>query len=481
MSKTTRRSFLKTSLVGTMSVLAPYAKVLGANNDIRIAVIGFNSKGKQHIDVFRELKGVRVTAICDIDPRILSKEVNNFKKRNESVFATTDAREIMDRKDVDAVVIASANHWHALQAIWACQAGKDVYVEKPVSHNIWEGQQMVAAARKYGRIVQAGTQTRSDEGFQRVIKYIHSGQLGEIKQVNSIMYRYREGIGKRKPYYPAWFDYDYWCGPAEKRPLERERFHYDWHWKWDTGNGDSGNIGIHQVDISRAIAGYDTLPPSVISLGGRFGFNDAGDTANTQMTVLNYPKVPIIIENRNLPRRKGLDSMDHFMGTNEGHVIQCEEGYYVGSYGGGWAYDKKGKKLKQFAGDGGGKHQQNFIDAMRNKNVKLLNADINEGHLSTSCCHLGNVSYRVGETADVATCRDALQGNEISLDALSRLEKHLAANKINLEKTPLQLGSWIHVDQKFQTIKKVDNGNLEMARTICKPKYRKPFTIPALL
>lgn len=478
MTKMNRRHFLKTSFAGTLALAHPFARARGANSDIRVAVIGFRSKGKQHIEVFRKLPGVRVTALCDIDPQILNQTVGEFRRRNEPVFATVDAREILDRTDVDAVVIASANHWHALQTIWACQAGKDVYVEKPVSHNNWEGQQMIKAARKYGRVVQAGTQTRSDVGFREVSAYINSGQVGKIQHMHCILYRRRQGIGKRRPYFPAWFDYDHWCGPAQVKPLERENFHYDWHWKWHTGNGDLGNIGIHQVDVCRALGGYDTLPSRVIGIGQRYGFDDAGDTPNTQLTILDYGPAPILVENRNLPRAKGNRAMNNYRGTREGHVIQCEGGYYVGSYNGGWLYDNRGKKIKQFVGDGGGTHQQNFIDAVRQRDASLLRADVSEGVLSTACCLMGNVSLRVGDKAGLQTITKSIQTHTQGLDALNRMEAHLRANEIDPDTSQLNLGSWLDFDTQSGRIERVKNGRLQQARDLMRRNYRKPFVVP---
>jgi len=361
MTLPSRREFLRTTAAGAAALALPTARVLGANGDVRVAVIGVGGKGRQHAGVFARLPGVRLVALCDVDPKRLAERAKGF----DGVDSCTDPRRILDRNDVDAVVIATPDHWHALLAIWACQAGKDVYVEKPVSHNIREGRKIIEAARKYSRIVQAGTQYRSDEGLAEAARYIHEGNLGKVLWGHVPWYERRGSIGQVAPHTPDWLDYDLYCGPAPVKPLRRKELHYDWHWVWSTGTGDLGNSGIHAFDVCRWFAGYEGLPPRAICIGGRFGVDDAGETPNTQLTVLDYKPAPIFIENRNLPVKKGDKAMDHLRGIREGVVLQCENGYFAGFRGGGWAYDNQGNKIKQFKGDGGGAHQANFIRAVR--------------------------------------------------------------------------------------------------------------------
>jgi len=330
-------------------MLTPAGRVLGANDEVRVAVIGLGGKGGQHTRVFSELPGVRLVALCDVDPKRLAEYVKRFA----GVFAATDPRKVLERKDIDAVVIATPDHWHALLAVWACQAGKDVYVEKPVSHNIWEGGKIMEAAEKYGRVVQAGTQYRSDEGLKEAAAYMQQGNLGKALWGHVLWYELRGSIGKVAPYMPEGLDYDLYCGPAPVEPLTRERLHYDWHWVWPTGTGDLGNSGVHAFDVCRWFAGYDDLPPRVLCTGGRFAVDDAGQTPNTQLTVLDYKPAPIYIENRNLPMRPGTREMDQLQGIREGLILQCEGGCFAGFRGGGWAYDNDGKKIRQFKATGG--------------------------------------------------------------------------------------------------------------------------------
>lgn len=236
----TRREFLRQSLVAGAAVgaglrsfsVSSYKRIAGANNDIRVAVVGHRIKGADHIDVFRNLPGVRVAALCEVDDELLARESQKFKDRNETVKTYRDVRRLLDDKEIDAVVIATPNHWHALMGIWACQAGKDVYVEKPVSHNIWEGRKLVEAARKYQRIVQSGMQNRSDVGFAEAAAYLQAGNLGKVLWAHSVWYGERQSIGRvdHPQPIPANIDYNLWTGPAPLAPLMRKRLHYDWHW-----------------------------------------------------------------------------------------------------------------------------------------------------------------------------------------------------------------------------------------------------------
>ncbi|MHC4518784.1 MAG: Gfo/Idh/MocA family oxidoreductase, partial [Planctomycetota bacterium] len=289
MSKVTRRSFIKNSMaVGAGLALAgPGSRVLGANDEIRIATVGVGSQGSGHTRIFSQIPGVRYVAVCDADQNHVDARVKSFADQGVKVEGCTDVRRLLDRKDIDAITSATPNHWHSLVTIWACQAGKDVYIEKPVSHNVWEGRQMVKAARKYNRIVQTGTQKRSSEAHPAAYKWMVEGNLGTVKCAHSLCYKKRyegtNGIvyGTNGPNpLPAHIDYNLWCGPAEMEPLRRRDLHYKWHWVWNTGNGDLGNQGIHEMDLGRwALGDPNHLAPRVMSFGGRFRVNDAGETA----------------------------------------------------------------------------------------------------------------------------------------------------------------------------------------------------------
>lgn len=476
MKRITRRNFLKGSLASCVALAVPFSRVRGANDDIRAAVIGIGSQGSNHINLLREIPGVRVVAICDADKSFLNREEKKFTERGEKVDTYIDCRKLLEDKSIDAVSTATPNHWHALVTVWACQAGKDVYVEKPVSHNIWEGRKMVEAARKYKRIVQTGTQRRSDEGLHEAIDYIRKGNLGKILFVWGIIYVRRDSIGKVSgpQSIPPSVDYNLWCGPAPMEPLMRKNLHYDWHWVWPTGNGDFGNNGIHFMDVCRWVLDKNVLAPRVMSIGGRFGYIDDGQTPNTQIVFLDYKPVPIIFEVRGLPRAKGDPAMDDYRDIRGGLVVQCENGYFAGGDG-GWAYDNAGKKIKQFIGSGGKDHFANFIKAVRSRKTSDLNADILEGHLSSALCHLGNVSYRLGKTASPDEIMEVVKGDKEMLDSFERFREHLSANGVNLQETPAILGPHLTID--IETEKFVGQFS-DQANALATRNYREPFIVP---
>ncbi|AQT67424.1 Inositol 2-dehydrogenase [Anaerohalosphaera lusitana] len=484
MSSISRRDFVKGSIAATAGLTmagSAWAQVRGANDDIRIGVAGIRSKGAHHIEHLRGLEGARVVAICDPDTNLLAREKKKFTDDQQTVETYTDVRKMLDSKDIDAIVIATPNHWHSLIGIWACQAGKDVYVEKPVSHNIWEGRQLVKAARKYDRIVQAGTQNRSDIGLIPMMQYIHEGSLGEIEYVHTLTYRRRKSIGKvpgPQPI-PDHIDYDLWTGPAELQPLMRERLHYDWHWVWDYGNGSIGNQGIHEVDLAMWALQEDKLAPRVLSVGGRYGYDDDGETPNTMVSILDYESAPVICEVKNLPMNKNRNSMDYYRGIKTGIIIQCKDGYFAGGRGGGWIYDNDGNKIKQFRGDGGGNHQQNFIDAVRSRKRENLAAEIEKGHKSSALCHMAHYSYRMGQKSDPEKAQEAVGENSHAAKVWRRLEEHLFMNWIDLQKEGVVVGPWLEMDSKKETfVEKEDFGPAFWANKLGRGTYREPFVVP---
>jgi predicted dehydrogenase len=469
----------------TMAMLSPNSRVRGANNDLRIAVVGTGGQGGGHIRYFNEMPGVRVVALCDADQAQVQKRARAFEKKYEQKAKTyIDVREMLEDKSIDAITSATPNHWHSLITIWACQAGKDVYMEKPVSHNIWEGRKSVEAARKYNRIVQTGTQKRSSEAHKAAFKWIREGNLGPVKWVRSLCYKARfegtngivNGTNGPNPV-PETVDYNLWCGPAEMEPLRRKQLHYKWHWVWNTGNGDLGNQGIHEMDLGRWVLGDPKLAPRVMSFGGRFRVNDAGETANTQIVFFDYKPAPLIFEVRGLPRKKGDKSMDGWRrtGTNIGVIVQCENGYWAAGDGGGWVWGNDNKRTdKQISGGGGGSHHQNFIDAVRSHKVSDLNADIEKGHFSSALCHMGNISYRLGKKMSVSEARNSID-NEYVMDSFERMLEHLKANEVDLEKEPITMGPMLTMDPRREKFvgEYSDIGNMYVKRN-----YREPFVVP---
>ncbi|HJP01460.1 MAG TPA: Gfo/Idh/MocA family oxidoreductase [Planctomycetota bacterium] len=458
MSPLSRRQFVQGSTASVFALSlptfgAPKVRHRSPNEEIRCAVIGFRSRGGSHINGLHRLENVRVVALCDVDSDVLAKGAKQFTDRDEKVDTYTDLRRVLERDDIDVIATATPNHWHALITIWACQAGKDVYVEKPVSHNVWEGRQMVRAAREYGRIVQTGTQSRSSQAIGAAAKWIQEGNLGKVVVGHGLCYKPRKSIGKvdgpQDP--PSNVDYGLWSGPRPERPLMRRSLHYDWHWVFDYGNGDVGNQGIHQMDMCRWVMGESTIAPRVLSIGGRFGYDDDGDTPNTEMVFHQYEKAPLIFEVRGLPRDQAAQeknwggSMDTFKGARIGAVIQCEGGrLLVPNYSSAKAIDNDGNTVKEWSGSSN--HFANFIDAVRSRKQEDLNADIEEGHLSSALCHMGNASNLLGAAVSPGEARERVEGDEHAADSFDRLRDHLSNNAIDVSEERVTLGAHLEYD-----------------------------------
>jgi predicted dehydrogenase len=492
MNKLNRRSFLKSSLLttaslGLLSALGAEnspqrekrtfvaSDTAGANGDVRFAVVGFNGRGRDHIAELRRVKGARMVALCDVDQNILDREMKRCRDAGEQIEGYTDVRKLLENKDVDVVSFATPNHWHSLGAIWAMQAGKDVYVEKPVSHNVWEGRRVVEVARQLNRIVQAGTQSRSSRGIAEGIQWVREGHIGKILRARGLCYKPRPSIGKvdgPQPIPPG-IDYDLWCGPAPKEPLMRKHLHYDWHWVWPTGNGDLGNQGIHQMDLARWALGETALSPRVLSVGGRLGYVDDGTTPNTFIVFHDYPAAPLIFEVRGLPSKVESKEMDKYHGVSIGVVVDCEGGTMViPDYSSVQILDKDGTEILRFSGSSS--HFANFFDAVRSRKLGDLHADILEGHLSSALCHTGNISYRLGKTQSPEEIREAVKGNKDLAEALGRMEEHLGANNVDLTKTPATLGAVLKMDPQTERFV----GSPE-ADQLLRREYREPFVVPA--
>jgi predicted dehydrogenase len=426
------------------------------------------------------MPGVRVAGLCDVDPRVLDRAAASIPATQPAPFKTTDARELINRSDIDAVMIVTSNHWHALLTVWACQAGKDVYVEKPMSRNVWEGRKMIEATAKYNRIVQVGTHYRSETGLADAIRYLHEGQLGKIKHIRAVVYNLRPSIGRKLPWYPEGLNYDLFCGSTPMRPIERNKLHYDWHWAWDTGNGELGNNGVHVLDISLRIAKHNGPPRRIVSFGGRYGIDDVAETPNTHVAVYDYPEIPLLFEHRALPAKPGVSYLDQHGGMRTGVVAHCEGGSVSGLVG-ATAYDPSGKVIKKFPGDGGGTHVKNFFDAVRSRRKQDLAAPVETGHLSASLCHFGNISYRAGETAPGSRIDEAIGAFPAAGEIHRELQAHLKVHGVDLAKHPFRLGPWMQLDAIGDNITAVDSrreGALEHARFLLRETQRPPYVIP---
>jgi len=439
---TNRRDFIKQGMVGTAGITIgamgfsakSYASIKGANERINVAVIGIRNQGTVHLNNWSGMKeshNVQVSTVCDTDEQLFAPAVKLVEDKTGAKPATTwDLRAVFDDKTIDVVSIAVPNHWHALAAIWAAQAGKHVYVEKPASHNIWEGRKMIEAARKYGVRMQVGLNNRTSPNVRDAIAFLHSGGIGEVYMARSLCFKARDSYGMaRDSEPPATFHYDRWLGPAPLRPYNEKRSHYNWHWYWDTGNGDTGNTGPHQLDLARWGMNKHEHPVAVYSAGGIFGFHleeappdkrtpgtrvyGGVETYGHDKTTQETPKT----QNASFTYRDGKIIEMETRGRYTNH--EGSRGYEVGNlfYGSdGWleisnttwkAFRKRGKEpiagtkeVPERAGERGdrGNHWGNFIDAVRAGKDSVLHADINDGHLSTSLCHLANISYRLGRS-----------------------------------------------------------------------------------
>ncbi len=401
MNPMNRRDFLRKSSKGLAGIAAGVAAIrtglthAEANEVIRIAVIGVNGRGRAHADAFRKMKGVEVAALCDPDEQVLNQVARSIAQSTGKTPKTyPDIRNLLQDKDVDAVSIATTNHWHSLATIWACQAGKDVYVEKPASHNIFEGRKMVEAARKYNRIVQVGSQGRSAPSVRKAIELMQQGAIGEVFMARALCFKRRDSIGfKQVEPVPPHLHFDLWLGPAPQQPYNGNFVHYNWHWFWDFGNGDIGNQGVHQMDTARWGLGKG-YPVKVSSMGGRYGYKDQGQTPNTQTATFTYDDGKCLV----------FDVRGRF--TNDearvkvGNLFYGSKGW-LAIYDTGGPYDlflENNEKPEPRQQGVGFDHFANFIDAARKRDPKILTADVEEGHLSAALCHMANIAHRLGRT-----------------------------------------------------------------------------------
>lgn len=473
-----RRGFLEESMIATAiaasvstvaeAVRADESANVSSSEIIRHAIIGCRIRGKAHASSFGKLPGVELAYVCDPDLQLAEELAATVEKEHgKRPQVVQDLRKVFDDMTVDTVSIAAPNHWHALAAIWAMQSGKDVYVEKPVSHNVSEGRRMVQVAEKTGRICQSGTQNRSRGDLAAAAEYIRDGKLGHVSLMRTIVYGRRGSIGAPEPCkIPGHVDFNLWLGPGSDLNPKRPQLHYDWHWAWDTGSGELGNNNVHYVDIVRWLVGLDGLGDSVLSIGGRVGYQDAGETPNTQMVVHTFGNQTVIQEVR------GLKTDPFSVQFKAGHIIHGSEGFIAE----GSLFDPEGNLVTTFKGPSVN-HFGNFIDCVRSRRREDLRADILEGHQSSGLCHVGNISYRLGRQQPVDTIKHDIASAAFHPEVLKtfeRMQSHLVENGVDLKRESLTAGPMLKIDSETETF--VDN---VAANGLLTREYRKPFVVPA--
>jgi predicted dehydrogenase len=421
------------------ALLAPQ-RVLGANDRVRVAVVGLRGRGFDHIKRVHETAGVELAAVVEVDENVLAARLADIEKLGLPKPRTfVDIRKMLEDRSIDAVTIATPNHWHSLMGIWACQAGKDAYVEKPLSHSWWEGKQLVAAASKYNRIVQHGTQSRSSIGAKEAIQKLRSGLVGDVYLSRGLCYKWRDTIGRKpREAVPAGFDYDLWLGPAPDRGFTRNRYHYNWHWFWDTGNGDLGNQGIHEVDTARWGLGV-TFPNKVSAMGGHVMFDDDQETPNVLNCCFEFDRPDGKRRLMEFEVRHWMTNHEAEIGVFGGGSVLPPAGLAKAPAALGPASGKPGTIGNIFYGPGGylaiqeyesykywlgerqepspvsrGKenHFANFIDCVRSRKKEDLSAPVEEGHISCTLVHLANVSYRLGRTLNFDPSTEQVIGDD---------------------------------------------------------------------
>lgn len=499
MSRLNRRHFLKTSAVAASTVLAAPAigrAGLAASEKLGVVVVGVNGRGQSHIEGYLDDERTEIRAIVDVDEVVGNKRCEAIAEKQDGLRPKffTDMRKAFEDDAINLVSTATPNHWHALTGVWAMQAGKDAYVEKPVCHNVWEGSALIAASRKYGRMCQVGTQCRSSQAIIEAFEFLRAGGIGEVKFARGLCYKRRASIGALGDYpIPDNVNFDLWCGPASFTSPKntRQKFHYDWHWQRHYGNGDLGNQGPHQTDIARWGLGIDTHPSGILTYGGRLGYQaerkdpnyvDAGDTGNTEVSIYDYGDKCIVFETRGLSCDKSDDTelnklFQSDSGNKIGVVFYGSEGYLVQeSYSRCIVYDKEMNVTKEFKG--GGDHFGNFISACQSRKREDLNADVREGHLSAAISHLGNISYYMGEqnkvdAKDISAALTGLRSLDDNESTLQRTISHLQKNGVELDKYKMSLGAQLKFDPDKEVFTNNDAANAWLTR-----EYRKPYVCP---
>ena len=486
MARVTRRQFIGAGLaLGAASFFpAPAQIVRGANERLRMGSISCGGRANELLGNFRKFEDVDIVAICDPD----SDRVGSTKAKFDQKLKTfTDCRQLLDDKDIDVVVVATCDHWHCLGAIWAMQAGKHVYVEKPLAHNVYEGVQVVNAARKYKKVCQVGMQQRSDKMQAEIKKFLHEEkQIGEIQMARVNHYSPRNPIGlNEKPLaFPSTVDKNLWLGPALDTPLYRDKLQYDWHWAWNTGTGEMGNWGVHVLDDCRNNVLLDSVefPKRVLGGGIRAGVKDDGETPNIHFVYFDTGSIPIVLGLSTLAMAESRSAGPH-PGPGSGYIAYCTGGRLEGQRGGAKAFDADGKLIKEFKGNSGQiEHQRNFIDAVKADDPSSLNAEVAIGKATSEWCNLANIAFRCGRSMDeerAATVAKAAEGAEkIWTEVLDSAQQTLTSNKVSMLNSDVMVSDMMTFDAKSHKFVGVD---AEKANGFLKREYRnEEFTVPEI-
>jgi predicted dehydrogenase len=478
MTRRTRRDFLKTVAAGaavstfTISGTKSSGQVLGSNERINVAVAGFHGRGQGHIGSLAGRKDTRIVYLIDPDTRLWDGAVKTVEKKGGNTpKCVQDVRKALADSNLDAISIATPNHWHALMTVWACQAGKDVYVEKPCSHNVREGRIATEIARKEKRIVQHGTQSRSSASWWRLAEIVKEGHYGKLLVSYGLCYKPRGSIGfKQTMDAPKELDFDLWLGPVSERPFHANLVHYNWHWFWETGNGDIGNQGVHEMDKARWMIPNATLPKSVMTIGGRFGYKDQGETPNTELTLFDFGGTQLIFEVRGL-------KTDKLEGQGVGNFLIFEKGIVSNDqfYPKGSTKGEPLPKIDVKQNPGGGDPFGNWLAAIRSRKYQDLNADILQGHYSSALCHLANISYRLGKEAELGSNGKVFASSETANEALARMQEHLKDNAVKLDGLKYHVGPVLKFDAESE---KFVGEQAAEANKLLTRNYRKPFVVP---
>ncbi len=484
MSKLSRRQFVASGIGAGVMMSLPASSLrasryLSANDSINVGMIGCGGRAGQLSQQFSKVDGVNITGLCDPD----QSRVARMKTEYNRAQGWADMRALLDSDNIDVAVVATCNHWHCLAAIRAMEAGKDVYVEKPLSHSQWEGEQAVAASRRYDRICQIGTQQRSDPMQAEIKRFLHKENgIGKIKACRVNRFGVRASIGKRET--PLEIDnniaYDLWLGPAQDKPIFRDSLHYDWHWDWNTGSGEMGNWGVHVLDDVRNNVFQDkvTTPRKIFGGGGRIVWKDAGETPNVHFVYFDTGSVPVVIGLSNLPAEPGggkKQAAPH-PGPGSGYVVYGEGGFYHGQRGKGAAYDSDGKLIKEFEGNRGEVvHQKNFLDAVRSRDRSIQNAELEVGHHSTGWCNFANIAFQAGSKFSFD------EAKEIDLEQwttlIGEMESHTRAHGVNMESDQIRLSPMLELDADTGRFVGNQSG---MANKLIKREYREGYEVPEL-